>query len=256
MLICSLTDAPWQDADLRAAFEARWGRESCILWGEATRSEFAPRTHTLSIRAAWGGTQYCHLDGRTVAVDDDTYLILNHGRVYGTSIRAARPVASLAICFAPALVEPLHSLSTVLEFGESGEQVPSDFFEHLQPHDTIVSPGLRRIRDHLRQGPIDQPWLAEQLTCLLASMQAHRRQVLERVARIQLARVATRREVYRRVSLATDFLHTNYAQPINLAMLAEACGLSKYHLLRLFKLVHGMTPQAFLDRKRVARQDA
>src|SRR4051812_22986268 len=105
MLICSPTDAPCQDAAARAAFEARWGRESCIIWGESQEAELVARTHTLSIRAAWGGAQYCHLDGRTVAVDDDTFLIVNHGRVYSTSIRATRPVESLAICFAPALVE-------------------------------------------------------------------------------------------------------------------------------------------------------
>jgi len=252
MLICSLTDAPWQDADLRADFEARWGRENCIVWGESQQSEFAPRTHTLSIRAVWGGRQYCHLDGRTVAVDDDTFLILNHGRVYGTSIRAARPVESLAICFAPTLVEPMHTMTAVLESGEDCAQGSADFFEHLQPHDSNVSPALRSIRDHLNQGSIDKSWLAEQLASLLRRMQAHRMQVLARVERIPLARSATRREAYRRISLATDFLHTNYAQPVNLAMVAEACDFSKYHLLRLFKLVHGMTPQTFLNRKRAA----
>lgn len=251
MLICSPSDAQWQDAAARAVFEAHWGRESCIIWGASEQAEFVARTHTLSIRAAWGGTQYCHLDGRTLAVDDDTFLILNHGRVYSTSIRAAHPVESLAICFAPALVEPLHSMSSP-EFDASAPHDSGDFFEHLQPHDSIVSPTLRRLCDHLRQGSIDKTWLAEQLADLLKSMQAHRRQLLERVERIPLARSATRREVYRRISLATDFLHTNYAQPITLAMLAEACDFSKYHLLRIFRLVHGMTPKEFLNRKRAA----
>ncbi len=54
----------------------------------------------------------------------------------------------------------------------------------------------------------------------------------------------------RRIGHATDFLHTNYAQPIDLDEIARAACLSKYHFLRLFALVHGMTPFSYLQRKR------
>jgi AraC family transcriptional regulator len=82
-------------------------------------------------------------------------------------------------------------------------------------------------------------------------MRTRHKQLMERVDCLGLVRAATRREVYRRIALATDFLHTNYAQQVELETLAGVCDLSKYHLLRLFKLVHGVTPGAFLLRKRV-----
>jgi hypothetical protein len=99
----SAHDAPPDDELL-----AKWGRQNCILWGRACHADFGPRTHTLSIRAAWGGVEYCHVDGRTIGVDDDNFLILNHGRIYSTSIRSEQPVESLAICFSPRLVEQIH----------------------------------------------------------------------------------------------------------------------------------------------------
>jgi transcriptional regulator GlxA family with amidase domain len=66
-----------------------------------------------------------------------------------------------------------------------------------------------------------------------------------------LIRPATRREAFRRIGLATDFLHANYAQDVDLGTLARIAYLSKYHFLRLFTLIHGITPRKYLQRKRV-----
>ena len=124
---------------------AKWGRENCILWGRARHADFGPCTHTLSIRAAWGGVEHCHVDGRTIGVDDDNFLILNHGRIYSTSIRSEQPVESLAICFSPRLVEQIHF-----------EGRSSQFLEHLRPHDAVVSPVLHSIRQALARGCKDE----------------------------------------------------------------------------------------------------
>ena len=223
-----------------SAFRARWGRENCILWGRVRHADFGPCTHTLSIRAAWGGVEHCHVDGRTIGVDDDNFLILNHGHIYSSSIRSVQPVESLAICFSPRLVEQMHS-----------EGHHSQFLEHLRPHDAAVSPVLHSIRQALAQGCEDESWYHEQLVHLLARMRAHQEQLLDRVDNLGLMRAATRREVFCRVARATDLLHSNYANGIDLTALAETASLSKYHFLRLFKLVHGLTPHTYLQRKRI-----
>jgi AraC family transcriptional regulator len=228
-------------AELSAQDAARWGQENCILWGRARHSDVGPCTHTLSIRAAWGGVEHCHVDGRTIGVDDDNFLILNHGRIYSTSIRSAQPVESLAICFSPRLVEGIHC--------DGGS---SQFLEHLRPHDTTVSPVLDSIRQALAAGHDDASWYDEQLTVLLARMREHREQLLGCIDRLELIRAATRREVYRRIARATDLLHSAYANGVDLTELAQSANMSKYHFLRLFKLVHGLTPHTYLQRKRIA----
>ena len=95
MLLRSLPDLAQSNAEFQSGFQSKWGRENCILWGRARQAEFGPCTHTLSIRAAWGGVEHCYVNGRTLAVDDDNFLILNHGQIYSTSIRSAQPVESL-----------------------------------------------------------------------------------------------------------------------------------------------------------------
>ena len=240
MLLRLQTGSATHDAGPDEELLAKWGRENCITWGRARRADFGPCTHTLSIRAAWGGVEHCHVDGRTLGVDDDNFLILNHGRIYSTSIRSEQPVESLAICFSPRLVEQTHF-----------EGRSSQFLEHLHPHDAVVGPALQSIRQALARGCEDEAWYDEQLTILLACMHVHHEQLLDRVDQLALIRAATRREVYRRVARATDLLHSNYANGIDLAALAATANMSKYHFLRLFKLVHGLTPHTYLQRKRI-----
>jgi AraC family transcriptional regulator len=255
MLLRSLPDLASSDAEFRQWFQSRWGRENCIILGRTRSAEFGPHMHTLSIRAAWGGVEHCQVNGRTIAVDDDNYLILNHGRLYSTSVHALHPVETLAICFRPELVRRTYgamatSVDQALSTGDAVGERTADFSENLQPHDKTVSPVLRYIRAHLLQGLADEAWYEEQLIFLLERMQARHAQMLERVDTLRLIRAATRREVYRRICLATDFLHTNYAQKLDLGSLARVAYLSKYHFLRLFQLVHGMTPLTYLQHKR------
>jgi AraC family transcriptional regulator len=236
------------------ALHAEWGRETCIIWGRSRHADFGPYTHTLSIRTVWGGAQCCHVGGRTLAVDDDNFLILNPGRIYSTSIRAARAVELLAIYFHPQLVEDFRGGAATIEQvlnGDGGatEQAP-DFMENLQPHDDSVSPVLRYIRAHMASGLLDQAWYEEQLLFLLSRMQAHREKLLQQIDRFAHVRRATRWEVYRRIGLATDHIHTHYAGRIDLDTLARIACLSKYHFLRLFTVVHGVTPRVYLQRKR------
>lgn len=256
MLLRSFPDLSTGNSEFNAWFHEKWGRENCIVWGRARRSEFGPYTHSLSIRAVWGGVEYCHVNGRTVAVDDDNFLILNQGQNYSTSIRALQPVESLAICFRPDLLEQVHrdsaaSIEQALDRSEAVVERPPGFIENLQPNDRTVSPVLRFIRAHLRRGVTDEAWYDEQLVFLLERMQSHHHRLQQQVDQLALVRPATRRETYRRIGFATDFLHTHYQQEVGLDSLARIACLSKFHFLRLFKLVHGMTPHTYLQRKRI-----
>jgi AraC family transcriptional regulator len=255
MLLRTLPDFVAAHAEVQQSFNSKWGRENCIVWGRTRRSKFGPRTHSLSIRAAWGGEERCQFDGRTVAVDDDSFLILNNGRVCTTQIDAPQPVESFAIYFGPQLVEHTYgamtlSIEKALERGDAVVERSAEFLESLQPHDKLVSPVLRFIRLHVLRGVDDEAWYDEQLNFLLERMLAHRDGLIERIDALELIRTSTRREIFRRISLATDYLHSNYRQPIDLESLGKAACLSKYHFLRLFTRVHGITPHQYLLRKR------
>ncbi|WP_327094006.1 AraC family transcriptional regulator [Nocardia vinacea] len=52
---------------------------------------------------------------------------------------------------------------------------------------------------------------------------------------------------------ARDLADRNYAEPLNLDELAAAAGVSKYHFLRAFATVYGVTPAAYLAERRIER---
>ena len=63
---------------------------------------------------------------------------------------------------------------------------------------------------------------------------------------------STRDELLKRVNVAADFICSHYAAPITLTDIAAAAALSKFHLVRLFRQIHGASPHQFLTRKRLA----
>ena len=52
---------------------------------------------------------------------------------------------------------------------------------------------------------------------------------------------------------ARDVADRNYAEPLDLAALAAAAGVSKYHFLRCFAAEYGETPMQYLSRRRIER---
>lgn len=52
---------------------------------------------------------------------------------------------------------------------------------------------------------------------------------------------------------ARDQVDRHYAEPLDLAALARAAGISKYHFHRLFRATYGITPAAYLTERRVER---
>ena len=73
-----------------------------------------------------------------------------------------------------------------------------------------------------------------------------------RADRIACAKPETRAALLHRILLAADFIASHHDEPISLAEMASAVSLSRFHFGRLFSLVHGQTPHAFLLNKRTA----
>jgi AraC family transcriptional regulator len=230
----------WNPA-FRPGFYARWGRENCIISALTRQCEYEPFRQTLSIKAAWGGHEDYFVDGRRVAVDDDTFIIMNHGRTYASRVRARAPLHSFSIFFRPGMAEEvLRTLS------RSQECLLGDSRRH-QPR---ITPLLRYIRRQVDAGLEDEQWFEEQLYFLLQRMfEVHAGDIRD-AERIPAARLSTRRELFRRVGFGADFINTRFAERIGLADIAAAASLSPFHFLRVFSAVHGMTPAAYLRRKR------
>ncbi len=245
------------DASFRQCFYARWGHESAVVTARTRRVEYPEYRQLLSIKAAIGGSEHYFVDGRRITVDDDTFLILNADRSYASRIEDMRPVHTFSIFFQENLAEEV--LETLSRPAEALLDNPPDearshveFDERLRTHDQIVTPALNFIRRSLDAGENDEAWFEEQLHRLLGRMLSAEHTHLRTRELIPSARPATRRELHRRLGLATTFIHTFFREAIGLKDMASAAHLSTFHFLRLFKAVYGMTPSVYLNHKRAS----
>lgn len=210
----------------------------------------------LALLCAWNGRQDICAAGRRVCVDDDTWLVMSDGAA-DVRIRGFQEVHALTILFRRGMPEEvLGTLVTdedrLLESGEPPSASVLPFLSHLQTHDRNVTPVLLFIRRHCDMGVEDPLWYEEQFGFLLERLLMHHRGVVVRAHNVPARRASTRREILRRVSLSTDFIHSCYDRPLTLGDMAKSAYLSRHHFLRLFKSINEVTPHEYLQRKRTS----
>ena len=246
---------PVWDPVFRPQFYARWGRESAIVSATTRRVAYGGYRQLLSIKAAFGGSEDYFVDGRRITVDDDTFLILNNDRVYGSRVESQWPMHSFSIFFERGLIDRVWNSmqgpgSASLEESPGLPRANIEFAERLHDHDHCVTPVVKHIQTTIDSGVTDPVWLEEQLMFLLSRMLKLHHNRLTFESSIPSAKAATRHELMRRVGLAVNFIHSNYRRPLELVEMARAACLSPFHFMRTFKFVCGMSPSEFLNRKR------
>ena len=246
-----------REGEYRRSFYAVWGKDNAVMYAPETDAEYMPYEQRLSVKACWGGEERYFIDNRTLTVDDDNYLIFNDRRTYASSLRSVRPVRSFSVFFRPGFAEEvlggmLTPQDRILERGGQTECRPVEFAEHLRRHDRLVTPVLRYIAFHVEQGVDDDAWYEEQLSFLLERMLSSHRVTAQAIQSLSASRAGKRQELYRRLSWGRDFIHSNYQRPITIDDMARAACLSKYHFIRLFHALEGVTPYRYLQQKRVA----
>jgi AraC-like DNA-binding protein len=264
VILTELPDLPPRPATARSAqfrrdFYRRWGRENCIVSGNATRADYGFFRQTLSIKCVARGHEDYFVDRRRITVSDDTFLVLNEGRVYASSLNGPNPAYSFSIFFRPGIGQEVagalqNPLDTALGDGPHSRVASIEFGESLQHHDSKITPVLRFIQRNVAAGVRDESWLEEQCQFLIERMILKLRPRMQAFcADLGEARGPQRVETARRLEWATDFMHSNLASDITLDDMAKAARLSRFHFLRIFAAAHGRTPTAFLRELRMRR---
>lgn len=212
----------------------------------------------LSIKCTFRGEEVYEANRMRYRVDPASYLILNEGRRYASSIDTREETESFVVFFRPGFAEEvLSSLISPTDhlLDEPGRRATQStaFFETLHPHDDLVSPLLFRLREAGEQQIATAGWYEEQFHLLLERMlQAHRGVHLE-MERIEAKRASTRQEVYLRLRHARDFIDAHFERKIGLTDAAAVAYLAPHHFLRLFKQAFRETPHQYLTRRRLDR---
>ena len=138
-----------------------------------------------------------------------------------------------------------------LAIADAAEVGAADFTPTLRP---IGGPVGRRILELARRCERGRRAIAvdDTAAALWTDLLAEERALRARAARISCVKPGTRDALFRRLLLSADYIQGNFAEPLKVGLLAEVSNLSPFHFARLFALVMGETPHAFLVKKRLA----
>ena len=218
---------------------------------------FAPEP-LLSIKCMFNGRALYRADRAWFSVDEGGYLILNDRQPYEIHIDSPTRVESFIIFFPRHWAEQtLQSLMTppeqLLDEPERESTRPAHFFERFTPHDKKISPLVAALRRAHKSGPLPNLWLEQQLRQLLARMLEAQDEAFRGNNVLSASRAATRKELWRRLNRARDFIHARFDSALTLPDIASAACLSPFHCMREFKALFRATPHEYLSACRIER---
>ena len=231
--------------------------QECCFLADIRASQFEAPKHEgwLSAKFTLRGRERYSLDKRTIAVDENAFLLLNSGQEYSSLIDSQSAVESLSFFFSPTFVSDTLSASSS-NWESAPEEKPSGvdsfrFFDQLHFADERLLERVFSIRTILESGEGTNLWFSETLADLFETILKTNRSVFNEALLVPAVRNSTRLDLYRRIQLAREYIESNYFEPLTLNDCASAACLSPFRFLRLFRQTLQVTPHQYLIRKRI-----
>lgn len=197
-----------------------------------------------SLKLVIQGEEFYEVDGRKVKVEAGQFLYVDRG----DTLVAHNRSESIGMCLLlPPEAEPLHGGGEGLDPVLGRALVLSTRTSSLGRTLFAFAEGIARDPDMGRR--IARPLVAEVARAVREPLAESR----AAIASLGPAKLTTRRELYRRLERARDFLHAEDRRSVALGELAGIAGLSQFHLARYFKLAFGKSPIAYHRELRLQR---
>jgi AraC-like DNA-binding protein len=224
-----------------------------IHWMPAGRTAPEVIAGVASIHAAWNGSYPLCVDNHCLKLEEEVFLVLNAGHVLTTRGRRDPGTSLLSIYFAPELLTQAFDALAAADREVLLACSPDGslrLFEHLRDSDRSFMSVLHYVAHHICAGIDDALWYEEQVSFLLRRLLAHEISLANTVGTMTHMKSWKRRETFARLARVTDLIHSCYDRALTIDELAEAAHWSRFHMMREFKAVHGISPYEYLQRRR------
>ncbi|WP_199138662.1 helix-turn-helix transcriptional regulator [Pedobacter sp. ASV12] len=202
-----------------------------------------------------GAVQY-HLGKRGLTLFPQSFIFLNEGTSYTSQINSKETTNRFSVLLDPGFVcdyeySVANKSHTLLDCPAYKDSKPV-FLEAIYPLQGEIAAVLRQLKNNMESGQTNELVMAEYLNhCLESYYRFYRAEVTNRAESLNFLNKSTRTEILKRLSIAKDFINSNYNKNISLNDIALASCLSVNHLLRTFKQAYQMSPHQFLTQVRL-----
>lgn len=200
----------------------------------------------LSIKVGHKGEEHYYIDNRQYTIKRGNYLLVNRHRAFDCHLDSTDPIEGFCLYLSQSVIlETMHTLESqnekLLDSLSYNSRKEPQFLEKVYSTSGDVLgqfiEGIRPILEHNQPLDLDNFFytLAKKLLISQASIN-------EQINSISAARRSTREELYRRLSIARQYIFDNFQRDIQLEELSREAMLSKFHLLRSYREAFGTTP--------------
>jgi AraC-like DNA-binding protein len=203
------------------------------------------------------GEEVYGFNGLQKSVRPGQFLILNDDQPYSSRIERSGKVKSVSVFFTKEFAsavfrDALLNEECLLDLPFETTRTP-EFFQTLYPFDKSLQGLLTGLISGLNNGGESACLAAdEHLVFLLHHLiTVHQSEVL-RSRKVNAIKPGTRTEIYKRLCVAKDLLHSTFTSNLDLAVVSNTACLSVPQLIRQFKAVFHTTPHQYLIRIRLA----
>lgn len=223
------------------------------LLGENQKTRF-------SIRFGINGTQEYHINDRVLQVNQQQFLVMNAGTEYTVKAQNAESITMLAFCFNENFVRDfvnVHSSDEESLIDRNGIYDLIEESPEFPLHTLLVGQEIRPvIRDavhakmYLSADEVDDYSIFNRILEMVFTDCSSQLQNFENQ---KIVKQSTKVELYKRLSIARDYIQAHYCEEINLNELSRVACLSPYHFHRAFKKTFGITPKKYVTALRIER---
>ncbi|MDO1447874.1 helix-turn-helix domain-containing protein [Rhodocytophaga aerolata] len=243
-------DLQWLKKQIEAEQFKKTGWPNVVIHAIGKREYRPDIKGTLSLFMNMRGESRCGVGKGLVRIEPGYFFLTNQYQPYTLEIENTH-TETFNIHFGEKLVSEVfagleHSPEQLTDNPQIEHSAGIAFYNRLYPKDDRFKSLMAAIYCHSRQGWQNALLLEEQLTEVLVYLLSMHQTITRQVHKLVAVKKSTQVEVYKRLCLSLNYLHSYYSEEISLDDLARIACLSKFHYLRMFKAVFGLSPYQFL----------
>jgi AraC-like DNA-binding protein len=204
-----------------------------------------------SLKTVLSGEEWYGVDGRQIAIRPGQFLILNDKQDYSCRIQKGSGARVLSVFFqkefaASVFHDMVRREDELLDDPSDRKDKTPEFFQTLHAVEPDLGKSLSSLIARLEDYGDDSNRIDEGLVPLLQYLVGTCRSDRQFLRQVDAVKPGTKKEIYKRLCVARDILHTFFREPLELSELSARACLSMPQLIRQFKSVFGRTPYQYL----------
>lgn len=238
-------------------YEKVLSNRNTIISETTNKGSYGSDQSNFSINVVFHGSEAYTVGKRKINLYPGNFLVLNQGTVYKSEIQSLDPVQAFSVQFDKAYIADFKrtmetSAVSLLDQPFVEEYNPWNFLETIHPLQGDMKYNLMHLKRTLLEGNSDELLYNEYLHhCLLNYHRIYNNEVFRKSQSLDIINSATRDEIVRRLTVAKDYIISNYSKDLKLEEIAENAFMSVNHLLRNFKQAYNKSPHQFLTEVRL-----